>query len=162
MVSTGEFREDLFYRINSFPVYLPALRERQQDIPLLAKSMLLNLSDNLLLHFSEEALRFLSNYAFPGNIRELRNLVERAIILCNGNCIELADIQPQQSLAQRTIQENATTPTVVPLREHEQRYLETLDRSFKGSKAELAAALGISERTLYRKLDQKPHRKLNE
>lgn len=154
MVATGEFREDLFYRINGFPVFLPPLRERKADIPLLAKSLLLNLSDNLLLHFSNEALRFLSDYPFPGNIRELRNLVERAIILCNGNRIELADIRPIQQITS-TIPPQPNEQVIIPLAEYEHRYLNSLDKTFQGSKSELAALLGISERTLYRKLRDK-------
>lgn len=151
MVAHDEFREDLFYRINSFPVFLPPLRERAADIPLLAKSLLLSLSDNLLLHFSDDALTFLSAHAFPGNVRELRNLVERAIILCNGNRIELDDIRPLQQI--RSGRHTTTaSEEIMPLHEQEQRYLHSINKTFRGSKSELAARLGISERTLYRKL----------
>ena len=148
MVTAGKFREDLYYRINSFPVYLPALRERKSDIVLLAKAMLLELSSDLLLHFSEEALAFLLHYQFPGNIRELRNLVERAIIVCSGSRIELKDIRPPKLRAGGGIVEQE----VIPLCDLEKNYLATLAESYPGSKSELASRLGVSERTLYRKL----------
>lgn len=152
MVAAGEFREDLYYRINSFPVFLPALRERRDDILLLAKSMLLDLSENLLLHFSEEAQAFLLNYGFPGNIRELRNLVERAILLCNGHRIELEHLLPPRSPHRPPVEQVVEAEEVIPLRDLETRYLQQLDARFTGSKSELAARLGVSERTLYRKL----------
>lgn len=160
MVAAGEFREDLFYRINGFPVLLPPLRERRDDVLLLAKSLLRDLSGNLLLHFSEAAQDFLLGYAFPGNIRELRNLVERATLLCSGNRIELDHVLPPQLPPARpgpigtdswqTLGDNA----IIPLQHLEARYLQHLDNTFSGGKSELAAKLGISERTLYRKLQK--------
>lgn len=161
MVSAGAFREDLYYRINGFPVFLPPLRERREDILLLARSILLDLSDNLLLHFGDDAQAFLLHYPFPGNVRELRNLVERAIILCNGNRIERAHIEPPTvpALPRHDVMATADRmeardqlDDIVPLRDLERRYLQQLEQRFTGARAELAARLGISERTLYRKL----------
>lgn len=155
MVSRGEFRQDLFYRINTFPVFLPPLRERPEDIEQLARAMLQELSGNLLVHFSDAALAFLRSYPFPGNIRELRNMVERGNLLRNGNRVELADIKPVLQAQQAGSGASGgllDDGGIVPLKALEQTYLQQLQQRFPGSKSELAAALGISERTLYRKL----------
>jgi transcriptional regulator with GAF, ATPase, and Fis domain len=94
-VETGQFRQDLYYRLNVIPLHLPPLRERTEDIPLLVETFL---QENLKkrkrepLKFSPEAMACYSRYEWPGNVRELKNLVERLTILVNGNVVKLSDL----------------------------------------------------------------------
>lgn len=95
MVAKKLFREDLFFRINVIPFRLPPLREREGDIPLLASVFLKHYADKIeknIDHFSREAMSHLQNYSFPGNVRELENLVERSVVMCNGREIETLDL----------------------------------------------------------------------
>src|SRR5208337_2409689 len=83
LMSEGKFRQDLYFRLNTFPIVLPALRERREDIPLLAEALLARVSSRVLA-ISPKAMELLVAYSYPGNIRELRNLLERASLLCDG------------------------------------------------------------------------------
>jgi len=97
-VMQGRFREDLFYRLNVIHVTLPALRERMDDMPLLVDFFIDKFSQKLDkkdLTITKEALRLLMTLPWEGNVRELENTIERAAILCNGNCIEAEDVQPE-------------------------------------------------------------------
>ena len=151
MVLSGLFRKDLYYRISPFPVNLPSLRERSEDIALIAKSLLSSIDNSRILTLSEDALNWLMNYDFPGNIRELRNLLERATLLCDGSTINVRHLQSN---------DNHTTATDIPFDGHsiisleqmEQLYLQKVNRFFSGDNRQLAKILGVSERTLYRKL----------
>ena len=87
MVRDGQFRQDLYYRINTFPIAVPPLRERREDLPLLVEALLRRVAPGRPLHLSATALRQLNRYPFPGNVRELRNLLERASLLCDGDLI---------------------------------------------------------------------------
>jgi DNA-binding NtrC family response regulator len=94
-VKRGEFREDLFYRLNVFPIHLPPLRHRRDDISQLMTHFLQQLTERHGKHatgFTNRAQRALLNYRFPGNIRELRNLIERAVILCDDELIDFAHL----------------------------------------------------------------------
>ncbi|HMN15541.1 MAG TPA: sigma 54-interacting transcriptional regulator, partial [Bellilinea sp.] len=97
-INSGKFREDLYYRINVFPIYVPALRERKADIPILANYFLdrySSLHHHQVTGYSEAALAALLDYEWPGNIRELENVVERAVILASdGEAIGLAHLPP--------------------------------------------------------------------
>ena len=156
MVGDGRFREDLYYRISTFPIRLPALRERREDIALLADALLQRVAPKRRLSLAPDALALLQAHDFPGNVRELRNLLERATLLCDGDVIQQVHVlqslqtgrkpavlpDPQRPLAgaHRSRQNRWETPLVQALASH------------TGSRAELAAALGMSERTLYRKI----------
>jgi two-component system, NtrC family, response regulator len=97
-VSLGRFREDLFYRLNVIHVFLPALRERMDDMPLLVNFFIQKFSERLNkvdLRISQDAIRLLMTLPWEGNIRELENTIERAAILCDGNCIQPSDVQPE-------------------------------------------------------------------
>ena len=97
MTDSGAFRKDLYYRLNVIPIHVPALRERAEDIPLLAKHFLRRHGQAMgrePLEFSSEALSALSSYEWPGNVRELGNVIERAVALCAGNTIEAVDLPP--------------------------------------------------------------------
>jgi len=153
MVREGSFRQDLFFRINVFPINLPSLRERMEDLPVLANSLLSRLERARKVALSEEAMATLMQHDFPGNVRELRNILERALIMADGNTI-----QPHH-LYLDTMKSNGepastTAPfeEIAPLENLEKRYLTWAMENFRGDRKALAERLGISERTLYRKL----------
>jgi DNA-binding NtrC family response regulator len=159
MVAAGQFREDLFYRLGVFPIHLPALRERRDDIPQLAQALLSRLAAGRPVALSRNALAALAHHPFRGNVRELRNILERALLLSDGDSISATHIQ--QALAVRPRQDGAAagpvrapTPPLArqPLRDAERQALQAALAAHRGSRAELAQRLGISERSLYRKL----------
>lgn len=161
-VEDGQFREDLFYRINGFTIELPPLRERREDIPYLAhffmtKGNKVPFSKPL----SESALEKLSAYGWPGNVRELKNVIERAIVLSDGKDEILGDavqigIETKQSASRCNddkcvIDEEVLFGKRLTLKEIEEAYIRYL--SFKGLKpSEIAGIAGVSERNIYRKL----------
>lgn len=155
MVRRGEFREDLFHRISTFPITLPSLAERREDLPLLVQSILLRLDSSAPLALTEEALALLARQPFKGNIRELKNILERALILRNGDQIDADVIARSLNLLPAEPQGDedlaALAQQGVSLSELEQRYLAQLQRCYP-DKAELAEVAGCSLRTLYRKL----------
>jgi DNA-binding NtrC family response regulator len=157
MVQEGTFREDLYYRLSTFPIHLPPLRDRQEDVELLAQALLERVAPLRKLQISALAMGLLKQQRFPGNVRELRNLLERTALLCDGDTIEQSHMQ--QALAwggvassQRELRPTSRLPQAGTLKERERLALQQLVSDHKGSKAELAASLGISERSLYRKL----------
>jgi transcriptional regulator with PAS, ATPase and Fis domain len=158
MVQEHTFRRDLFFRINTFPITLPPLRDRCEDIPLLCDTLLANSAKRL----SEEALDLLKEHDFPGNIRELRNIVERAVLLTDGVIIETQHLPSylgggRLSVAPPPSTDMAAWPwgdELLPLEEVEQRYLRWVQERHPGDRKALAERLGVSERTLYRKLRQ--------
>jgi DNA-binding NtrC family response regulator len=158
MVQEGSFRNDLFYRINAFPIELPSLRERKEDIPLLVENLLRRCSPGRKLHLNAEAMECLHAYDFPGNIRELRNILERASLLADGDEIRLEHL-PGECCERRTATREGAggLPTqsaeIVTLDEAERRYLNWVLARYHGERKDLAAELGVSERTLYRKIE---------
>ncbi|MDE2455226.1 MAG: sigma-54-dependent Fis family transcriptional regulator [Burkholderiales bacterium] len=165
MVADGRFREDLFYRLCTFPIHLPALRERAEDIPILAVALLARVAPNRRLTVSRDALARLREQAFPGNVRELRNVLERAALLTDGGTIGRDQID--RALAVARPLRPAAAPLAPPapaedgrssppghelLRQAERAAIRAAAAAHKGSRAELARHLGISERSLYRKL----------
>jgi transcriptional regulator with PAS, ATPase and Fis domain len=153
MIKTGQFRQDLYFRINTFPISLPPLRERKQDLPLLTQSLLQRISPNRKLHLSAEALTLLEQYGFPGNIRELRNLLERASILADGKVIHAEHLQISTTATEPEPASRVSTfEKIVTLEEMEKQYFRWALTQLPESRREQAQALGISERTLFRKL----------
>jgi len=151
-VSKGSFRQDLYFRLNAFPIELPALRERSADIPLLIESLLARVAAERNLAVSEDAIELLRQYDYPGNVRELRNIIERASLLCDGEAIQPSHL-PEEVRAGRTTRA-ANCDSSASLEQLERQALETRLAQHHGSRKKLAAELGISERTLYRKLKQ--------
>jgi transcriptional regulator of acetoin/glycerol metabolism len=147
MVAAQTFRQDLYYRISAFPVYLPPLRERREDIALLADSLLQRIGDGRRLKLAEDALIALRRYDFPGNVRELRNILERARLFADDGVIRLRDL-PDEVLG--TPGAGATTPA--GKRNADVRSLAHALATFDGTRSELAHHLGFSERTLYRRI----------
>ncbi len=158
MMAEGRFRTDLYYRISTFPIHLPPLRQRSQDIGLLARSILLRISPQRQLTLSAEVERLLQGYGFPGNIRELVNLLERARILCGGHTLLPSHFPALQKPEQQTqmgsdlAAQDRMIPAIKSLKVLEQEYLAYQLAHFPGSRAELAQALGVSVRTLNRKM----------
>ena len=157
MVVAGTFREDLYYRLSTFPIHLPSLRERRDDIALLAAALLARVAPTRRLQVSAPALHLLQVQDFPGNVRELRNLLERASLLCDGDTLEVAHVQ-QALLSGRRVSvgrqfsSNAIATGPAVLKTMERVALQQLVAGHQGSRAALAQKLGISERSLYRKL----------
>ncbi|SIQ13036.1 sigma-54 interaction domain-containing protein [Marinobacterium stanieri] len=157
MVRAGEFRQDLYYRISAFPVPLPPLRQRADDLPLLVSVLLKRLPSGAEVKLDETVMQWLRRYSFPGNIRELRNLLERGILLADAGVIKLEHLPPDLFA---TVETTPALPAeqvmhqlpVMPLEALEAAYLHSLAVRFKGERRELAQQLGVSERTLYRKL----------
>ncbi|EPM51127.1 sigma-54 interaction domain-containing protein [Pseudomonas syringae] len=146
MVAEGSFRQDLFYRISAFPIRLPALRERSEDLPLLIDSLLQRTSQGAAPRIDADAMKLLSHYHYPGNIRELRNILERARLFTDDGIIRAQDLpaevrgyKEESGLAYRKTDDSL------------EKLAHAL-RVFNGSRSELARELGLSERTLYRRL----------
>ena len=163
-VAAGRFREDLYFRLNVIPVKLPPLRERPQDIPYLAEYFLKEFSRTYgkkLEGFAPEVLEVLQNYEFPGNVRELKNLIERAVLLSQGPMITLEDLlwsSPKKSI-EITPSSSSSSPSspslhLKPLRELEKEAILEALRACEGNRTRAAELLGISVRTLRNKLRQ--------
>ena len=158
MVSEHTFREDLFYRINLITVKLPALRERREDIPLLARHFADRQAEANGLprtEFSADALSFLSRLPYPGNIRELKNLVERTILVSGKTVLEASDFDAQYLRHDEPAKAASGLPFAgMTLDEIErQTILQALERH-KGNLSQVALALGISRAALYRRLEK--------
>ncbi|MES9885403.1 MAG: sigma 54-interacting transcriptional regulator [Candidatus Sedimenticola sp. 6PFRAG1] len=157
MVVEGRFRQDLYYRISTFPIPLPSLQDRVEDLPLLAESLLKRIKGAESKFLSREALACLASYAFPGNIRELRNILERASLMTDGDEIRPEHIPDEcqaVGIAGATVEASRQAGGLMTLEEVERRYLEQAVNRFGGDRRALAAELGISERTLFRKLQK--------
>jgi DNA-binding NtrC family response regulator len=150
----GRFREELLYRINVIGIRLPALRERKDDIPLLANHFL-NKNEKALgrsgMRFSKGAMRLILNYTWPGNVRELENTVERAAILAETDVIHSHDL-PEKILG--TVAEGAGFETGMTLEELERDHLRRVLNEVRGDKVRAAQLLGIHLSTLYRKMQR--------
>lgn len=170
MVAQGKFREDLYYRLSTFPIHLPALRERREDIALLTQALLQRVAGPRHIQLSPAAINLLEQQDYPGNVRELRNLLERAALMCDGEVLEVAHVEQALQSGRRPragfthshphglSHSLSGTPVVVPLsisgtlKSAEHAVLQNRVNGHTGSRAELAAQLGISERSLYRRL----------
>ena len=154
MVGAGTFRRDLYYRINTFPVHMPSLAERPDDIPLLATSLLERVDSQHARRFSPAALAWLAGRRYEGNIRELRNLVERATLMADGEVIEPAHFDDDETAIAAATADAFVVGDIIPLDALEERYLAWVRTRHGGERAPLAVKLGVSERTLFRKLSQ--------
>jgi len=156
MVGEHTFREDLFYRINLITIHLPALRERREDIPLLVRHFADRQAEaNGLPHteLSNDALHFLTRLPYSGNIRELKNLVERTILISGKKQLEAADFESQYHRRDEPVS-SSTSLTGMTLDEIErQTILQALERCH-GNLSQVALALGISRAALYRRLEK--------
>jgi len=150
-VKKGNFREDLYYRLNVIPVRIPPLKKRRNDIPLQARYFIRGFAaeqGKSISEFSSEAMRLLLDYHWPGNVRELENCIERAVVLAKGKQIEVSDLP--SALYQTTSAE--ITKTQGTIMENEAKLLKEVLENCNWNKKQAALRLGISRNTLYRKL----------
>ena len=156
MVSEHSFREDLFYRINLITIHLPALRERKEDIPLLVRYFAdKQMKQNGLppMEFSPDAMQFLMRLPYPGNIRELKNLVERTILMNMKPVLEAADFEAQYQRIDSSREASANLNGLT-LEEIERRTILHTLQLHNGNLSQVAIALGISRAALYRRLEK--------
>jgi DNA-binding NtrC family response regulator len=157
LVKEGKFRGDLLYRLNVITIDVPPLHSRKDDIPLLVASFLEHrMKSRITKKIAPEALAILGEYDWPGNIRELENVIERAAILCRNDTIRPEDLSlPSTPLAlPASPGGEGKIGTTVPLKEIERMHIEGVLKNLRGNKAESAKVLGISLKTLYTKLQQ--------
>jgi two-component system nitrogen regulation response regulator NtrX len=169
-IEAGNFREDLYYRLKVFPLELPPLRDRAEDIPLLIDDFM----DTLVrqhgfkpIAFAPEALKVLKQYPWPGNVRELKNFVERMFIMFAGDTVTPDRLPPEFKAAPRAAEPDAPAAATSPMDElinqgpadlkqaradFEARFLEAKLREFDGNISQLAKAIGLERSSLYRKL----------
>ncbi|MBI4272007.1 MAG: sigma-54-dependent Fis family transcriptional regulator [Candidatus Rokubacteria bacterium] len=157
MVREKRFREDLYYRLNVITINVPPLRERREDIHVLAQHFLRMYAaknNRKLEGFTDEALRRLEAYAWPGNVRELENVIERGVVLARSAQMDIADLPPEIAGATPLPEGVLSVRIGTPLAEVEQRLLEETLRVTKGNKTLTARLLGIDPRTVSRKLER--------
>lgn len=156
MIAEGKFREDLYYRLNVLEIRIPPLRERTEDIPLLTDHLLAKLcrkNNRPVRSVSREFLDALTRHEWRGNVRELENVLERSLILCRGDVLDVRDL-PEHLLspARTPATPSATAPAENPLEAAERHALEETLRKYAGHRERTAQALGISRRTLQYRL----------
>jgi formate hydrogenlyase transcriptional activator len=155
-VAQGTFRQDLFYRLNVFPIQMPALRERADDIPILVKYLIDRYAQRVgkgIRHVSSRTLDLFQAYDWPGNVRELQNVIERAVILCDGETFAVDDTWLTPVVAPHSV--STRSPLVTNLVEHEKEVIEHALREAEGvigGPAGAAAKLGIPRQTLESKI----------
>lgn len=155
LVKEGRFREDLFYRLNVFPIHLPALRERKEDIPMLAEHFLEEFNrekEKNIKGIHKEALKKLIEYDWPGNIREIENVIERAVVLAEGELIRFQDL-PVYLQGKREEKTAAKEKEAIKtLGELEREHILSVLKLTSDKRSEAAKLLGIDRKTLYRKI----------
>ena len=149
-IVAGRFREDLFYRLSVFEIHLPPLRERSGDIKILAEAFVRKFSEKL----SSEFLVALSQQCWKGNIRELRNVIERSLIVCDGECLDVCDLPLEIQNSHYERSDEAAAPGSFELAAMERRHIARVLEYTKGNKTETARLLKIGLTTLYRKIEE--------
>ncbi|MEM5795187.1 MAG: sigma 54-interacting transcriptional regulator, partial [Bacillota bacterium] len=156
-IDSGAFREDLYYRLNVIPIYLPPLRERKEDIPMLIRHFLDKLDvKKRLKHIAPEALQALVNYQWPGNVRELENVIERAVIIAAGDTLTLEHV-PFYSRAKAPEQQNIICDIPdggISLEEVEKLLLVKALAKAEGNQTKAAHLLKISRPTLLYRMEK--------
>jgi DNA-binding NtrC family response regulator len=158
MVAQNQFREDLFYRINLITVHLPALRERPADIPRLVRFFIGNLREiyqRPQLEVSPAALRWLQQQPLPGNIRQLKNLVERTFLVSGKDCLEIADFEAFSPETPRRADDSELPPVgAMTLEEMEVEMIKKAMAHHQNRVSKAARSLGLTRSSLYRRLDK--------
>jgi len=153
MVKDHTFREDLFYRINLITLKIPPLRERRDDIPLLTRHFI---AQSCATHgipkltISADALDYLSGLPYPGNVRQLKNMVERAVLMCSGNMLGRTDFEKEGSAQEAPV----TMVAGATLEDLERAAITEALASYEGNLSKVARALGITRQALYRKMEK--------
>ncbi len=150
-IQEGNFRQDLYFRVNVFPIQIPCLRDRMEDLPGLVR-YLLDALESPSLEVSDEVIELLKSYCWPGNVRELKNILERALLLARGG-----PLSPKHFVGLEGPQTLMDKPdTILDLDEMERFHIRTVLDRFDGDTRKAAEALGVSLATLYRKLKKSP------
>jgi DNA-binding NtrC family response regulator len=157
-ISSGKLRGDLLYRLNVFRIHLPALKDRKEDLPLLAQHLLTQLADKHgrpARFLSPAAITALQFHAWPGNVRELRNVIERAVIVCSGEQIERHHFAPYpvDQREQLRSEDTITFPVGTPIEEVERQMIMRTLQKTENNKTRAAELLGMSLKTLHNKLN---------
>ena len=155
MIESDKFREDLFYRLNVIDIQLPPLRARKEDIPILADHFVSKYNDREkknMVGISEKAMSALLAYSWPGNVRELENVIQRAIVLTKDDVID-TNVLPERLLEKGELTGSVTIPLGAPMSEVENLMITKTLEAARGNKDLTAQILGLSRRTIYRKLD---------
>ncbi|MBO8469224.1 MAG: sigma-54-dependent Fis family transcriptional regulator [Spirochaetes bacterium] len=157
MVREGHFREDLFYRLNVVRIHIPPLRERPADIPVLAAYIITKYSKEMGLKitgFTPEALDALRHHSFYGNVRELENIIERAMIFADSETIGINDLDLRSGLQKNDVQKAVPASDVLTLRDAERNAIIRALQRWEGNRTRAAEELGISRRTLISKIQE--------
>ncbi|MCT4627287.1 sigma-54 dependent transcriptional regulator [Halodesulfovibrio sp.] len=159
MVENGTFRRDLYYRLNVITLEVPPLRDRKDDIPLLASFFVNKFAtafNKIITDIDDDVLELLQEYPFPGNVRELENLMERAVVLCNESVIRMAQLPPdiwsEHLLHATAVNSGCEFDKVVSLDDNERRYLRWVLEQTNGNKSRAAELLGLNRGSLWRKM----------
>lgn len=153
-IETGELRKDLYYRFSVIEIYLPPLRERKEDIPVLANHFLYTFCQKhgkAIKRFSEDSRQLLIRYNWPGNIRELRNVIERTVIMCPAEVIT-HNYLPDYILGSKQVENYITIPIGTPLKSAEKDIIIKTLSTVSNNKSKAANILGLSRKALYNKL----------
>ena len=151
-IQEKKFREDLYYRLNVISIVLPPLRERKDDILLLIDHFLKKYSKKLnkeIVGITPKAKDILLNYSWPGNVRELENVIERGMVLCRSNVLDVSDLPEFRALERKEILEDNLT-----LQELEKRYITRVLQQTRGNMGQTADILGIHRNTLRLKIKE--------
>ena len=150
-IKAGKFREDLFYRINVVQINIPPLRDRKDDIPLIVGQVVkeMCIRENKVLMVSDEVIEIFQRYHWPGNVRQLKNVIERAVVLARGDKITLREIPPEYIGNKR---QKAMHGSIMTLKELELQAMKNVLQECKGNKSEASRILGISRKAFYKKL----------
>jgi transcriptional regulator with PAS, ATPase and Fis domain len=155
LVKEGKFRDDLYYRLNVVKIDLPPLSQRREDIPLLIDAFIQKFNAKTgkqITGVSDRALRLLLNYDFPGNVRELENIIEHAFVLCGGNRIDLNCLPKELTEGQEAMPPSSPLKGETPFRKAEAEIIERMLKKYGGNRAKTARELGIERTTLWRKI----------
>jgi two-component system response regulator HydG len=158
MVKQGRFREDLYWRLNVISLQLPALKDRREDVPNLVQHFINRFSHKNakdMKGIESKAMEILLGYEWPGNVRELENVIERSVVLDRDGIIGADDLPSELQSASIPAMESVTIPLGTPMEEVERILMEETLKRTKGDKGLASKLLGISTRTLYRKMDKK-------
>ena len=155
-VHSGSFRADLYYRLNVIPIDIPPLRERSDDIPLLVDNFLRIASENVGREktISKEAMDLLINFDWQGNVRELENVIERSVILQDGDLVDVCDLPDRVRLFSKDRRKLVMDKTQITLEELEKEYLLSVLEETNWQKKKASSILGINASTLYRKIQR--------
>ena len=155
LVKKKEFRDDLFYRLNVVKIYLPPLKKRREDIPLLVNHFLEMFNKRMgksIRNVSPDVLELLMQYDYPGNVRELENIIEHCCVMCQGVDIELKHMPPEMRGQQNEVLEKKLTKSLPPFQTAERNLIVDILAKNNGSKAKTAEELKLHRATLYRKM----------